>query len=214
MRAGEKAIYLMKHVFFAILVGLLTSSCATKSITFRADSAARVSLVTFDDLNDESAVLGPTPVTIAMKDLTGKVVKIAEPGKQSLYWVVSESAGDQVEARVKLIDAPAPAKLGGGVDARAPDGDTKFRENRVLRLVMKAYKALSGKRFALASEMADQATKIDPEIAAPFVIKGIAQLQLGDRAGATASFAKAKALDPEDSDIDRLASSLGLVGRP
>jgi tetratricopeptide (TPR) repeat protein len=204
---------ILSAIFVLLPLALLPVGCATRSMTFKADSQADVTLVTFNDLNAAGDILGKTPVTVDMAKISGKVVRISAAGKQSVYWLVTDAVGTQNEASIKLRDDPIAAKLGASSSESGSQTsliDPKIRTNRLLRLIMKAYKELSGQRYQVAGELADQATKIDPEIAAPLVIKGIALLKQGDTTGAKAALEKAKSLDPEDQDIAKLITTMGL----
>ena len=77
-----------------------------------------------------------------------------------------------------------------------------------MRLLLKSYQALSARNLGLAQELASRASTIDPEIAAPLVIKGIALMQAGDNTAAKAALSNARALDPEDKDIETLLKAL------
>ncbi len=140
-------------------------------------------------LDEGGTLLGEAPVTVELDQIVGKVVRIEQPGKQSVYWIVTDAAGDQTEVSVSMFDDP---------------GSSGGSNNRVARLLMKSYQALSGKLYGPARELADQAATIDPELAAPHVIKGLSFYQEGNSAEARSAFMKAQALDPEDKDIDAL----------
>ena len=186
---------------FLVFWSFTTMSCVTKTFTFKSGSNSKVSLVSATKLDEDGTLLGETPVTVPLDKLTGKIVKISQKGKQPIYWVVTDAAGDKTEANIKLLDDLATAGGLGGSDSRT---DPKLKLNRVMRLLMRSYQALSGKRFKDARELAEQAGTIDPEIAAPQVIRGLAFYQEGNKSEARAALAKAQALDPEDKEIENL----------
>ena len=192
-----------------VLVIATIPACASATLTFETEGPAEVSLVTFDHLDGAGKSLGRTPLTVEVDKVSGKAIKITQPGKLPVYWVVADVAGKTNVARVKLLETPQSQNTEAEAkkepeEAKNPLADIKATTNRVMRLLLRAYQALSGRRYQLASELADKASTIDPEIAAPHVIKGIALMQQGDQEGAKASLTKAKALDPEDLDIDEL----------
>ena len=189
---------------FCIVCILSISGCRTKTFTFKAGKGAKVSLVSPNKLDDDGTVLGETPISVELKKLVGKVIKISQNGKLPVYWFVTDTAGDNTEANIKLLDDPTAI----GEKSNDSKLDPKVAANRLLRLLMRSYQALSGKRFKDARELADQAGKIDPEIAAPLLIKGLAYYQEGNIAEAKAALAKAQALDPEDKDIGTLLKTV------
>lgn len=188
---------------FALAFALCANAaCATKVFVFKTSGPAKVDLLASGKLDDPGQPLGETPLTIEVERLQGKILRISQAGKLPAYWVVSEAAGDTTEATIKLADnpsSPSTAASGGGERF-----DSKASTNRVLRLLLKSYQALSGKRFKAARELAEQAASIDPELAAPQVIMGLSLFKEGKSAEAKNALAKARALDPEDKDIDEL----------
>lgn len=187
-----------------ILFSLPLVSCATKTITFNVagePDSARVSLVSFDNFDEDGENLGVAPVTVPLKDLEGRVVKFSQPGKQNLYWAFTNASGNQSEALVRLPNITESNESAAG---------DKTATNKMMRLVLESYKALSGGRFRVAHDLAAQASTIYPQLAAPYIVQGIALRQLGEVDAARAALIKAKSLDPNDQNIDRLMESLGI----
>jgi tetratricopeptide (TPR) repeat protein len=182
----------------------LNSACATKVFTFKTSGPAKIEVLNSSKLDEPGKPLGQTPLTVNVEQIRGKVVRISQPGKFPAFWVVSEAAGDTTEATIKLADDPSSSSGESAAAAGANRADGKASINRVLRLLLRSYQALSGKRFKAARELADQAAIIDPEIAAPHVIKGLSLFQEGKTAEAKTALEKARALDPEDKDIGEL----------
>jgi tetratricopeptide (TPR) repeat protein len=186
-----------------VLVVCTNAACATtKVFVFKTNGPAKVDLVATGKLDDPGQPLGQTPLTIDVEKLKGKVLRISQTGKLPAYWAVSEAAGDKTEATIKLAEDPSAA--GATAGASGTRLDAKASTNRVLRLLLKSYQALSGKRFEAARELAGQAAAIDPELAAPQVILGLSLFKEGKAAEAKIALAKARALDPGDKDIDEL----------
>jgi tetratricopeptide (TPR) repeat protein len=189
----------MMRTLLKVVIGImifLNISCATKVVTFKTEGPAKVALLTSGKLNIAEDPLGETPITVDLDRLTGKVVKISQPGKSTVFWVVSEAAGEVTEANISLVDV-----VGGQAASGGAQGETNSTKNSVLRLILKSYQALSGKRFDTARELADQAAAINPEIAAPHLLKGLAFFQEGKLDEARVALTKAQALDPEDKEI-------------
>jgi tetratricopeptide (TPR) repeat protein len=180
------------------------SACATKVITFKAPTTARVDLVGAGKPDDPGKELGKTPLTVDLDKLRGKVVRISQPGKLPVYWVIAEAAGDTTEAVVKLVDEPLAGASSNPQVSSGSKGDSRASVNRVMRLLLQSYQALSGRRFKAARELADQAATIDPELAAPQVIKALSLYQEGNLPEARTTLQKAQALDPEDKNIEEL----------
>jgi len=158
--------------------------------------------VSASKLDEQGTELGETPLTLELDQIQGKVIKITENGKQPFFWMVAEAAGDSTEASIKMTND------GSARGVSESKGDSKASFNRVLRIIMKAYQALSNKRFKIARELADQASAIDPEIAAPHIIRGIAFFGEGNMSDAKAALSRAQALDPEDKDVDAILQNV------
>src|SRR5690606_36983453 len=101
------------------------------------------------------------------------------------------------------IDSLSPAPAEGEKDA-----DNRATLNRSLRLLMRAYQALARDDLDQALALAAESSKLEPEIAAPHIVQGIALMKQDKGGSARVAFAKAKALDPGDSDIDRLLNAI------
>jgi len=187
-----------------IMVGFIVLtiiSCATtkKTMTFKAEKRASVSLVTFNALDQDGEKIGETPVSVDMTKLKGKAVKIAATGKQSQVWVFPDTIGSKTEAFVKFLDSETKDSPN-----RNSEEASKSTANKAFRLLLKAYQSLSSKDYAATKGLCDQASEIDPSLSAPFIIKGLALMQEGDKEGARLSLTKAKGLDPEDNNIEEL----------
>jgi tetratricopeptide (TPR) repeat protein len=188
-----------KLVFQMLALGTV-SSCVTKTLSIKSPNKSRVSLVSPNNLEDEGTALGETPVTIEVKDLNEKFIKISQNGKQSVFLFVTDGAAENTEMTINLSESLAASDSNFG--NHTPE--TKTTLNRLLRLLMRSYQALSGQRFKEAIDLAHQAAQIDPEIAAPWVIKGLALYQEGKLPEARTALTKAQALDPEDRGLETL----------
>ena len=119
--------------------------------------------------------------------------------RQTAYWLVAEASGTQTTLNVELLESQG---IGGKANAGAL--------NQVVRLTLTAYRELGRAKFEEAKQLAQKASELAPEAAAPYAIVGIALAKTGDVAGARSAFLKAKALDPDDKNISDLMTSLGV----
>ena len=176
--------------------------CATKSIQFNSDVKAQVSLVSLENLQDVGTPVGDTPATVDPSTLEGKAVRLTSEGKAPIYWLSSEAQGYSTQITFKMVPIKA---------SESTSSDTKVDKgviNRTLRLIMKAYQALVSKEYDVAKSLATQASAIDPSLAAPFIVSGLASLESGKNDDARNALNTAKALDPEDAEIDVLLKEL------
>jgi hypothetical protein len=213
MRARCNSWKLRPFLMFFVLFFLF--SCATKTVTFAVRGNGKVSLVSPDNLDKVGQFLGDTPLTVEVTKLQGKIVKISQNGKIPAYWIMPDISGQNLKATLALQDEPkAPPsqavaeKTDSKLETASKQSDPKATINRLMRLILKSYKALAARNFPLAKDLADRASSIDPELAAPLVIKGIALMQSGDSTGAKAALSNAQALDPEDRDIETLLKAI------
>jgi hypothetical protein len=205
-----------KYRTFSLVFGIFVLlSCANKTVTFAVRGNGKVSIVSPDNLDKVGQFLGDTPLTVEVSKLQGKIVKISQNGKIPAYWIMPDISGQNLKATLALQDepkSPPPQALAekpdGKPDLASKQSDPKATINRLMRLILKSYKALASRNLSLAKDLADRASSIDPELAAPLVIKGIALMQSGDSTGARAALSNAQALDPEDRDIETLLKAI------
>jgi tetratricopeptide (TPR) repeat protein len=185
---------------------LLSASCAHKSVTFKtAKDKATVIAVPFDKVGTEGPVLGETPLTVSLDAIQGKVLRMEQPGRAPLHWVILNAAGDTNEV---ALDFSQVQKEGNECQDTRETGVAKAQANRVVRMLLRAYQALSENQSKIALELADQAITYEPTLAGPYIVKGLAQLQQGDKKEARGSFTRALALDPEDRDLATLLKAI------
>ena len=192
-----------KWLYFAFLPMF---GCATKTLTIKAAGAAKVNLVQPSRPDEDGLSLGETPVTLDLDRAEGRIIRVSQKGKLPVYWLVSDAVGDVTTAEIKLFDAPAAEKI--DEKGNAERGESRATHNRIMRLILRSYQALTGNRLGEAKQLADQAAAIDPQLAAPHVIKGLALYQEGKAEEARTELTKAQALDPEDKDIDTLINKV------
>lgn len=193
----------LKHCHIWLIFGILGSpSCAHKTITFTSEKEkATVKAVPFDKVGTEGKLLGETPLTVSLEEIQDRVLRMERPGRASLYWVIVNATGDSNEIS---LDFNQVQRESGECRETSEPGLSKVQANRVLRLLLRAYQALADKQSQIALGLADQAIALEPALAGPHILKGLAQLQEGDKGAAKASFTKARTLDSEDRDLDTL----------
>jgi hypothetical protein len=179
---------------------LTPTACVTQRVTIETDVPSTVSYVAWSNPAAEGELIGKSPVTIEFSKLTGRAVRIDAPGKMPFLWTHSSSiAGESVTASIKLTDIPrqiTPQSEAAMVD--------RADMNRVQRLIVRSYKALTSKDLELSQSLAEKAKDLAPFMAMPHVIIGMVELEKGDKDKARLAFSRGKALDPEDSDITTL----------
>ena len=123
----------------------IVASCATghKAVSVSTtEPGAGLSLVPLDN-PDGIGVTLPNPTTLSVERLRGKAIRISAQGKAPSYWFTPNETGRRVEIRVKQLSV-----CGNSNEAN---------RNRPVRLVLKAYQALSANDYALARELAKKA---------------------------------------------------------
>ena len=119
---------------------------------------------------------------------SGSFIRIQAPKRvpQSLYFIQSGAPNQIITVR------------------RLAESNVTTNRNPPTRLILKAYQALSSNDNKLAREQASRASVLDQTLAAPHIITGLRYMNEKKKSEARVAFTKAKALDPEDEDIDVL----------
>jgi hypothetical protein len=158
--------------FVSMITLSIMAACQTPSITFKPleGDVVSASLVDFTSLEDNSEELGKLPVTLENEKIAGKVLKLSQAGRESQYWVFPELPGEENTATVKFIAPPLP-----NADAKDPASAdmNPSRRNIIVRLLLKSYQALSGRKFDMAIQFAEQASNLDPVLAGPYLLKAL-----------------------------------------
>ena len=76
--------------------------------------------------------------------------------------------------------------------------------NLFTRTILGAYKLMIQGDFDESWQLAEQAERMDVNIAGPLILKGLIRLKQNKNAEAQSLFTRAKALDPKDQEIDVL----------
>jgi hypothetical protein len=177
-------------IFVSAGVCLTLTSCASKRnmIFSSAEPGSTIAVVPLDNPDGAVQTVG-NPFNTNTARLTGKAVRISANGKAPQFWFPPDDSSHRIEVKVKNL--PVCSQSEGN-------------RNRPLRLLLKAYQALTEKDFNLARELCTKAAQIDPTLAAPLIITGLTYFQEGKRTEARVAFNKAKALDPEDQELNEL----------
>ena len=174
----------------AWLVWLVLTGCGgERTITFQSsEPGSQITIVSLDN-PEGNAPPSANPLVTSSGKLLGKAVRIGAVGKASQYWFPPDDSARRIDVKVRQLTACSA---------------NEKNQNRPVRLIMKAYQALSAKDLRLAKELAQKASDVDPNLAAPLIITGLAFYQEGQRDQARVAFNKARSLDPEDTEIGEL----------
>lgn len=177
-----------------VLAGLAIGACssAPPKVTFTSEEPGTAKLLTLANLQAPGQELGNLPVSVPRDKLTGRAVQLAAKGRSPQYWIVNADPDSRLQFKVKFLP-PLPTSDGGGAN-----------HNRPFRVLMKAYQSLSSNDWKMAREYAAKLVELDPALAAPYIIVGIAALEQGKADEARTALNKARVLDPEDSEIAEL----------
>jgi len=180
----------VKLLFLWICAASFMSCGAPRTVSLQSQEVgSQISLVSLETLESPGTTLS-NPASLERSTLVGKAVRFSAPGKSPQYWLLLDDA-DRFEVRVKQLFACEAATVEGN-------------RNRPIRLLMKAYQALSSGDFRTAKELASKASEMNAALAAPYIVKGLAHFRLGEKDAARAAFTQAKGLDPEDGEIEQL----------
>lgn len=180
------------NLFAAVvtLLWLVLPGCGgERQITFSSSEPGSIITVVPMDNPEGSSAPSPNPFVTTSTNMAGKAVRIAAAGKAAQYWFPPDDSARRIDVKVRQLSACQVQEK---------------NNNRPVRLIMKAYQALSAKDLRLAKELAQKAADVDATLAAPLIITGLAFYQEGRRDQARVAFNKARSLDPEDSEIGEL----------
>lgn len=194
---------------------LLAALSCTQSKKIVISSAEPLTLSVVDPKNGRPTgdILGRTPYESASDKLLGKMLRIEGKDKQAQTFVFVPT-GDHL-LRLNL-DLPDEKKLNDSAklvvsESREPSSrDHMNRDdvNHMMRLLMASYQALSRGELKACRNVADEAAKQYPGIAAPFILKALAALKEGQKAEAKQLFLQARTHDPGDENIARALKAI------
>ncbi len=174
----------------AIFVCVALAGCGGgRTITFSSQEPGSVITVVPMENPEGSSPPSPNPFTTSSDKMAGKAIRISAVGKSSQYWFPPDDSARKIDVKIRQLTACSTQEK---------------NNNRPVRLIMKAYQALSAKDLRMAKELASKAAELDPALAAPFIITGLSFYQEGRRDQARVAFNKARSLDPEDIEISEL----------
>lgn len=184
----------MKNLSNSVLAGALICLALARCgggrvMTFSSQEPGSVISVVPIDNPEGSSPPSPNPFSTSSDKMAGKAIRISALGKSSQYWFPPDDSARRIDVKVRQLSA-----------CKVQEGNN----NRPVRLIMKAYQALSAKDLRMAKELAAKAAELDAALAAPFIISGLAFYQEGRRDQARVAFNKARSLDPEDAEIGEL----------
>ena len=184
------------YVLSIIAPCLILSACQTSQINFSSSQKLTMTI------SDASGEVEKEDIKLPYKEetraLSGKIVTFRGEKLDGEKWLFIPTDASTIDARIKLTEAQAITK-----EEKEP-----VLKNSVARNLLKAYRAVFSRKLKLAIAIADNISKIDPELSAPFIIKGLAYLKDGDRKTALVHLEKAQVLDPEDKSISVLIESI------
>lgn len=182
--------------------------CTTPSVTLSSDQPAEVASLTFPVGGPpKRESLGKTPLTLEKAKVEGLMLEIKGTDTKPFVLYVPRTDSADNEIKVELEKAVTPQDPSQPA-TKSTESDPTQVINRIMRVIFKSTQALYENDNASAIELADQAIAMNPNIAGPQIIKGLAELNSGRTQEAKASLAKAKALDPENTDIDEIVRGL------
>lgn len=149
-----------------------------------------------NDPSGDGQIIGELPSTIELPKLEGKVVKIASEGFVPQYWIAKDFVASNTKVNISLVPLPEDKEKNAGGKA--------VNTNLAFRLLLKGYGAISKGNLALGRELAAKLEELEPTLAAPHILSGIAFFSEGKKQEARTAFEKAVALDPEDTEIKKM----------
>jgi hypothetical protein len=192
-----------------LLVGFFSiAGCMSSGsrITLKTTPPGRVSLVSWDKLDQPGEPLGMSPITIPREKVKNQLLRVEAAGRAPLVIAhVEPGVGDEVlNLPLPKSSVNAPIKdTGGGVS-----WITLEESNRLNRRLLAISKSLNDRDFLGAKALADEAAAAFPYLAAPLVLGGMASWHAGKLDEARQLLKKAEALDPEDASITSMLKSL------
>ncbi len=152
-----------------------------------------MSLVPLQNIQSSGKTL-PNPVTFDSSLLRNSALKVSAPGKATLFWIAPTTPGQGAEIKIKELQ---------GCSEKENKAAGTF-QNRPIRILIKAYQALFARDLGVARDLAAKVAELEPNLAAPHIIIGLAFNYEGQKEQARVSFNRAAALDPEDAEIGQL----------
>ena len=183
-----------RHQLLSIAVWTVCCSCASPMINFKTNEAIQLSAE--QPAGGVPKKLGTLPGSQPVSEIKNRVLRFSAEGMEEQRWYFLDSAADQIDVTIQLQKANAQKDL------------SRKLNNEAARNLLLAYRAVFTKQYARALSLADNLARAYPELAAPFLIKGLAYIRQKNRSAALSELEKAKVLDPDDGSIDILIESV------
>jgi hypothetical protein len=183
---------------------LCLSACAS-TVKFESVPKAQLTLHTWKDIEGAGKPLGETPLEVDARKLEDSIVKMAAPGRRPQFFAFPGKSQGTLRLKINLAESPSE-----GLQAGKPtDQEISFAQvNRLNRQLMAVMQALIDKDYKTAQELAGKIASANPQLSAPLILQGIAQLSAGDRDGARTALKSAQSLDPEDGALNEMLKVL------
>lgn len=134
------------------------------------------------------------------------MLRVSKSGKTLQHWVFPKDSGGSIELQLADDLEEKISAADASINATPQKASEALDINLVPRLLLQSYQALTDKDYALARSLAEQASTLSAQIAAPQILIGLSWLQEGNKPNAKTAFSKAKGLDPSDKNLDQLIS--------
>ncbi len=206
----KTSLFLVNLILFQVL---LLSGCKKRTVAVKTNVNSTINIVDFKRPNSKGKVYGKTPKKISMSKLKGKFIRLSSKGYEPQNWVFTDLISRKIDLSTKLEKVVVDENLKNKDKKEEPNNiqEEKQRKaqevksnNRLARMIMRSYVSFTNKKYRDSFELANQLASLFPNLAAPLIIKGLIFLEQNKKKAARISFLKAKNLDPEDKDIDKL----------
>ncbi len=176
-------------IFFATIF----YSCSHRKVNITSPQPLTVHSQPIGKFSHPMEKLGELPLKLDRDSIKHSMLRLAERGKATQYWFFPNEDSDILEIEAQLTEEECTAK---DLAARDP--------NLFTRTILGAYKLMIQGDFDESWQLAEQAERMDVNIAGPLILKGLIRLKQNKNAEAQSLFTRAKALDPKDQEIDVL----------
>ena len=188
---------------FSLLAGVFLLAVAQSGCdgNLSINSTPSDAVVALQKVNGDLEPIGQTPFKSTASELISKandtpvVLVVQKEGFLSDRMLIPSFSMSDLTITVQLKTDQTGQ---GGAGAAGADA------NKPYRLILQAHRALVEGEYETAISTATEVEKINPDLAAPYLIQGIAAIRQSENPKARALFEKAKRLDPNDPAIDAL----------
>lgn len=191
------------------ILGSVLTSCQSGQLSLTAEEPVNVAVVDLIDSGSAGQDIGKTPLTLPLNDYIGKGLRFTKEGRQTQVWVIVPAGLDAMEAKIDLNNTgeQVPSAASASNLSTMPSAQLN-NINRLMRMVMSSYQALSQKNYDLAKTLAQKAKSLYPQFASPLILEAMANIEQGKTSEATKLLEQAQILDSEDRNISLLIEAL------